>query len=501
VKVLSKELKETRLRYTETVQELDNAKQKLAEQRPAGITAEEEQHIRKVSQMAYDEYSKLQKELEKERETRENAENVAAQAYSENKSLRRKSQVLMSASAQNERVVKLQNEVESISKELEMEKITHKRKVSELNQKISNLKQKSRHVAQIRELEEKLSAALKEAELLKTRAESNEKRAHAAELYSEKLKKENDALHTAAAGSATIPSDAAVPAVPTAAAPPPPPPPLGPPPPPLPTFKPISEIIKKTKKEPKKKKEALKDPRADAMAEMMARIKSGNLQLKHSDAKKSEEETGNSAMQQLAATLKLRKTSADPYKKPSSSAASTVTDELALKLKRRQQRAGEDQIDYGGEEVFVTPPASPVSEDHQLSFLSSLSPLCVSDSTDFELPPQSELEERLYDDIILATVPATNTEVEEVYYETTDEIALAQADIKSTEPEERTYAVLEECETEDESLIPTQSADSGNEEEVEDKREEDEGVHVGNEGVENEEVDSDPVEIIYEEMP
>jgi hypothetical protein len=74
---------------------------------------------------------------------------------------------------------------------------------------------------------------------LKTRAESNEKRAHAAELYSEKLKKENDALHTAAAGSATIPSDAAVPAVPTAAAPPPPPPPLGPPPPPLPTFKPI----------------------------------------------------------------------------------------------------------------------------------------------------------------------------------------------------------------------------------------------------------------------
>jgi hypothetical protein len=47
VKVLSKELKETRLRYTETVQELDNAKQKLAEQRPAGITAEEEQHIRK----------------------------------------------------------------------------------------------------------------------------------------------------------------------------------------------------------------------------------------------------------------------------------------------------------------------------------------------------------------------------------------------------------------------------------------------------------------------
>jgi hypothetical protein len=80
--------------------------------------------------MAYDEYSKLQKELEKERETRENAENVAAQAYSENKSLRRKSQVLMSASAQNERVVKLQNEVESISKELEMEKITHKRKVT-----------------------------------------------------------------------------------------------------------------------------------------------------------------------------------------------------------------------------------------------------------------------------------------------------------------------------------------------------------------------------------
>ncbi|XP_062522187.1 shootin-1-like [Corticium candelabrum] len=448
----------------------------------AGVTAEVTLLLPSVDEMRFFSSGELEvvtPMLGEERVARTHILGYVERAYSENKAIRRKSEALMSSSANDKRVVRLQNDLEALSKDLEIEKIEHKKDVNKLNQQLHDLQHSSQQLAKINELEEKLLAAVTEAELMRNRADTLERRTLAAESYCDKLKQENDRLQ-AAKGPTDIPDPPPASAIP----PPPPPPPPGPPPPPLPTFRPISEIVQKNKKK-KKTAEAPKDPRVDAMAEMMARIKSGQVLLKHSDPQKKPGDAEKSAMNQLATTLKLRKSLGGAARRPSEKAASSVTDELAMKLKRRQQRAGEDQTDNGtGEDIFVTPPASPVPRDRSLSYSPSPSPLRLNSedpttqdqkdrpysfspgtfpirfTTDNPTSQGSRDDETLYEEINVTAVKQTASEVDNVYYETTVDLvekgrSTDGSDVKTEAIEEQIYSVPDDPEQSDVAHDPT----------------------------------------------
>ncbi|XP_065836802.1 shootin-1-like [Oscarella lobularis] len=408
VHALTQELKTTRQQLVDTTTTLEETQKKLVEQQPAGMTKEQEEHLRKVSQMAFDEYQKMQEELEVQKECREQLEEITAEVVSENRAIRRKSHALLTSANDDERTKKLTEEVAKLSKELELKTVNHKREVNTLKGEIENLKRPN-YANKIADLEEKLATTRKGLEMMERRAEAAEHKAYQLETAK------------AEAASAAPSGDSGAEAAP---APPPPPPPPVPPPP---QFKPISDILKGKPKKPKKggKAKGSQDPRVDAMAEMISRINKG-VALKKTEVvpmAKKPSTVDASAMAQLASQFKLKKRST--VEAPKKEQATAVSDELAKKLRRRKEKQpdGKDQPDWAGPEEPPAPesPAIPEEEEEKGADL-PLSPL-TRHLVDYTKRVEDEAkaaeeEEALYDEIgVVENLPPAPEDI--VYDDTT----------------------------------------------------------------------------------
>ena len=144
-----------------------------------------------------------------------------------------------------------------------------------------------------------------------------------------------------------------------------------------------------------------------------------------------------------------------------------------------------DQTDNGtGEDIFVTPPASPVPRDRSLSYSPSPSPLRLNSedpttqdqkdrpysfspgtfpirfTTDNPTSQGSRDDETLYEEINVTAVKQTASEVDNVYYETTVDLvekgrSTDGSDVKTEAIEEQIYSVPDDPEQSDVAHDPT----------------------------------------------
>eukprot|EP00117_Sycon_ciliatum_P028138 scpid40933/ scgid22683/ Shootin-1 len=321
-------------------------------------------HLKELSRLAFDEYEQMQNQLKEEREIRLAAEAHAAKQMQEANLVKRQSALLLNTATENERVAAAFLQLQEVNDEVSKIKRTHAQEVEDLKEEIARLGK----LEEAKALEEKLALADKQCSVMETKALDAEHKADLANQRVQILEQEvaslRAAIETARSSSAAAASSGSAAPAPVAPPPPPPgPPPLAPPPPPL---MPIGKLVKSVKGDAatkKKKKEETKNVRADAMAEMMERIKSGKTGLRsakeESKAEAPKEEVKGDAMAEIAKMIKLgprlrsTKSTASPRSTPSPSG---VSSELQAKLQRRQKKVG-DTTD-GGEETTSPSPGS-----------------------------------------------------------------------------------------------------------------------------------------------
>ncbi|KAK3095520.1 hypothetical protein FSP39_015595 [Pinctada imbricata] len=205
--------------------------------------------LSKVSEEALREYEQLKDKYELEVKCRSGAEKYAAEIRIQNEAIKKQSTILLSSAASNPQLMMALNDIESLTTQLEEQKLKYETQIKELEEKLeeaseSEAQRLDEENNQLREEKESLESKLMQYE---TQYKDLEKQ------YKEIEEKLEKALR-----------------------PPPPPPP---PPPPVPKSKGFLSLMKKDKKKKPPPANAgqpgVNDKFSEALDEMMQRINSG----------------------------------------------------------------------------------------------------------------------------------------------------------------------------------------------------------------------------------
>ncbi|XP_028390849.1 shootin-1-like isoform X2 [Dendronephthya gigantea] len=249
--------------------------------------------LNRVSLLALDDYSNLQRKYAVEMQCRAQAEKLAAEANREHEAAVKQSELISKELSGKDKLKEALEEISNLTKKLHEQRTEFDEKVKDLENELAS----SNDVCKLKSLEEKINTFAQGMETLEARLTQAQTRASEAEA---KAKKFEELLKQAKEAPEA-----------------PPPPPLPPPPPPPPA---PSQLLKKFvgivssggKKQLKKSKSQTKeDPRIKAMSEMMDRIRCGKVELRKTVQRQATAPEGGdgdgSAMENLRDVLKAMK--------------------------------------------------------------------------------------------------------------------------------------------------------------------------------------------------
>jgi len=274
--------------------DLSRLKEELQEEKSAhdvtkkhlSMNVEQVRQLNRVSILALDEYQELKKKYDLEMDCRKKAEEVAIDLVSQHKLDDRKSRLIIAENENEDQMKHFMAEIDELNAVYDQQIKEKDSRIKELEEEVTT----SENTESLKSLEEKLSLVMDQLELAQKQLVTSEERAAKAEVGSRDLY----------ARLAQAQQDQGA----TVRLPPPPPPP--PPPIAAPVIRKFIRGIGKKKKGILGGAEQEEDPRLNAMADMIDRIKQGvKLKSVNSPAKAedSQGDEDSSAMGELAGLL------------------------------------------------------------------------------------------------------------------------------------------------------------------------------------------------------